>query len=602
MNAIVKAKDGFINLVSRLGGYADKASHSTYFTNIHNQAEIDAAYRTGWFRKIVETVPFDEAREWRTWQAETADQTTPIEGEEARHDIRLKVMRARILARKDGGSALYLGGLPGSPTEPLNINAVNRGALKFVTLFTRDQISPSERETDPLSPNYGMAKYYNLGTARIHPSRIIRFSGPDKGSFSEWDGWGDSLWAIVQMAVKNSDSAAAGVAALVQEAKLDIISVPGLMAKIATAEYESRLVTRFTMANSLKSINNMLLLDGGDAEGKGGESFEQKVLNFAGFPDIMDRFDTHMAGIAGIPVTRLLGRSPAGMNATGESDMRNYYDGVRAAQELELTPLLSPLDEVLIRSALGSRPSEIYYEWNPLYSLDEKEAATVEKTYAEALQIRVNTGTIDEAVLAKGEMNRMVESGRYPGLEAAIEESDDENGVKDPDEVAAEESARLERQVEIAEANRPTATDAKPRTLYVRRDVMNRSDFVKWAESQGFTDIVPDLHVTIAYSRAPVDWFTVGQSWSSKIDVAAGGPRQMEAVGPTGEYKALLIAVSELSWRHKEILDAGASWDWPDYQPHISIQIGGDVDLTKVEPYRGKIVLGPEIFEEVRAD
>ncbi len=94
---------------------------------------------------------------------------------------------------------------------------------------------------------------------------------------------------------------------------------------------------------------------------------------------------------------------------------------------------------------------------------------------------------------------------------------------------------------------------------------------------------MPDLHVTIAYSKTRVDWFKVGTSWSPKLEISEGGPRQMERLGEDGRYMALLITHNELVWRHRKIVEAGASWDWPDYQPHVSIQIGGDVDLSKVE-------------------
>ncbi|XYV16143.1 hypothetical protein ACJQQ1_08045 [Neorhizobium petrolearium] len=86
------------------------------------------------------------------------------------------------------------------------------------------------------------------------------------------------------------------------------------------------------------------------------------------------------------------------------------------------------------------------------------------------------------------------------------------------------------------------------------------------------------------------------------MEIGAGGPRQVDALGQNGEYKALLITAPELVWRHREIIENGASWDWPEYQPHISIQIGGDIDLSQVEPYQGKIILGPEIFEQLRED
>src|SRR5690606_15495051 len=87
----------------------------------------------------------------------------------------------------------------------------------------------------------------------------------------------------------------------------------------------------------------------------------------------------------------------------------------------------------------------------------------------------------------------------------------------------------------VAGGNPRFAKDAAPRTLYVRRDVLNVAAIQKWGAGQGFTDIVPDLHVTVAYSRKPVDWFKVGTSWTEKIEIV-GGPRLMESMGPDGRY------------------------------------------------------------------
>ena len=95
----------------------------------------------------------------------------------------------------------------------------------------------------------------------------------------------------------------------------------------------------------------------------------------------------------------------------------------------------------------------------------------------------------------------------------------------------------------------------------------------------------------------------VDQSWTAEIEIPAGGPRVMEAFGQGGEAKVLLFNWSELSWRHEEIKRAGASWDWPDYQPHITISYDPEApDISQIDPYRGRIVLGPEIFEEINED
>lgn len=160
----------------------------------------------------------------------------------------------------------------------------------------------------------------------------------------------------------------------------------------------------------------------------------------------------------------------------------------------------------------------------------------------------------------------------------------------------------------VAGANESDVDEAKSaaRSLYVCRKLQNSAEFLKWAKAQGFktTLAANDLHVTIAFSRAAIDWMKVPESWNNERDggltIKAGGPRVVEAIGSEGAV-ALMFASTELSWRHRDIIETtGATWDHPDYQPHVTITYdAGGVDLDKVEPYRGELRFGPEIFEEL---
>ncbi|BBK37700.1 hypothetical protein STAQ_27780 [Allostella sp. ATCC 35155] len=146
---------------------------------------------------------------------------------------------------------------------------------------------------------------------------------------------------------------------------------------------------------------------------------------------------------------------------------------------------------------------------------------------------------------------------------------------------------------------------ATPRTLYVCRRLRNADEVLAWARKQGFRVTLPaeDLHVTIAFSRGRVDWMSAGVAWLEDRDggltVKAGGPRVVERIGSEGAV-ALLFASYDLSARHRDIREAGATWDHPDYQPHVTITYDADgVDLAKVEPFRGELRFGPELFSEV---
>lgn len=145
-----------------------------------------------------------------------------------------------------------------------------------------------------------------------------------------------------------------------------------------------------------------------------------------------------------------------------------------------------------------------------------------------------------------------------------------------------------------------------PRPLYVSRALLNTSDFLQWAQQQGFASTLrpDDLHVTVMYSKRPVNWFAMGD-WcgtSGELVVPAGGPRLVERMGTEGAV-ALIFGSADLQYRHRQMRDAGASWDYPSYLPHVTISYDArGVDLAKVQPYQGMLVFGPERFEGFQSD
>jgi hypothetical protein len=139
----------------------------------------------------------------------------------------------------------------------------------------------------------------------------------------------------------------------------------------------------------------------------------------------MQAFNFMAAGGADIPATRLFGREPTGLQATGESDLRNYYDRIAADQKVRLTPLLSPLDEVLIRHTFGDRDPDIHYNWAPLWQMNDSEKADINFKNAQSFQIDVNTGLINPDVLRIARENYLTEDGfLYPGFEGALDAGD----------------------------------------------------------------------------------------------------------------------------------------------------------------------------------
>lgn len=422
--------DSVTSMVAELGTARDKAASVSYNVVNYNDTELVNAYRSSWLaRKIVDIPAQDSAREWRAWQAEE-DQVEAIEEEERRLGLQAKVLRASTLGRLYGAAYLYFD-LGDDPSQPVRVERLKKGALRFVTVLTYQQLTVGEIDQDPLSAFYGQPAWYEAsspkrGTQRVHPSRVVRFGGNPKPEQELINGdRDDSVLVALLDAIKQFDSTAANIASLVFEAKIDVISVNGLMT-IAGNPYESRkLLERYRLAATAKGNNGMLLLD---AEN---ETYEQKSFAFSALSDIMDRYAQNSAGAADIPMTRLFGRSPGGMNSTGDSDLRNYYDRIQADQNLRLRPALSLLDECLIRSALGTRPEEVHYLWNSLWQMTDKERSDLGTATVAMVKNLKETGLFPDEVLAASTVTKLTQDGALPGLESEYKTYFEEGGEWD---------------------------------------------------------------------------------------------------------------------------------------------------------------------------
>ena len=141
------------------------------------------------------------------------------------------------------------------------------------------------------------------------------------------------------------------------------------------------------------------------------------------------------------------------------------------------------------------------------------------------------------------------------------------------------------------------------KTLYVHRKLLNSDEFITWIESKGFQEHLEpnDFHVTVAFSKKEVDWDTLGSD-DSQLTIHLN----KSSVEPLGDKGAVVLKFKSetLKNRWQYFIDNGCSWDYPDYHPHITITYNStnDVDLSSIDSYNGKLVFGPEIFEEVNDD
>jgi phage-related protein (TIGR01555 family) len=197
------------------------------------------------------------------------------------------------------------------------------------------------------------------------------------------------------------------VATLVTEASTDVIKYQGLAAMMGNTAGEGAIRQRFALAKILKSVNNVMLLDQN-------EEFQTHSTAFGGVADVLDRFLAVVSGAADVPVTRLIGTAAKGLNATGDGDLKNYYDSVKAWQGTNFRKPLKTLDKILQRHIFGAEIDDWAYTWNPLFQLSEMDLASAELSRAQKDQIYVDMGAIDAYIVAK----ELSENSSYTNIDA----------------------------------------------------------------------------------------------------------------------------------------------------------------------------------------
>lgn len=634
MGKVIPFFDGLINALTGAGTSRDPRTASTYTSRPLTQVEIAQAYSgSGLLRKIVRIPALDMVREWRIFTGLDADQAAKLFEHEKAHGLRQKIQQAEVL-RGMGGGALILG-LPGNPSEPAPAS-VGLNGLIFVNVVSRWHLSFNALQDDARLPGFGEPAMWQLATQNglqtIHPSRVIPFRADTTAALampSTWSAadafWGESTVQQVLEAVKDSDTARASFAALMHKARLLRIGIPRLMETAASAQGETLIQKRLAAVVLAESIHNATIYDAGDPEtGKGGEKLDDATYSFAGAKDILNAYAEFVAAISDIPATRLLGRAPEGMNSSGQSQQEDWNKKVRAMQTLDLGPCLDRLDRYLVPSAIGTAPDTIAYDFAPLDTPDQSAVATRFKTQMEAIEKLQATQTIPERELARGVQSLMIEEGYLPELEAALSEMPEDlrYGLEQPEDDGSDGEEVIEASAggggDRLEADPPRRaandrlpalfTDATPRPLYVRRNLLNGEDLVEWAKASGFTTTLSadDMHVTVLSSRNPVDPMKMGEAWFNEDDggltIKPGGPRALERFD--GGAVVLQFASWSLQSRHRDMIEAGGSHDYGEYLPHVTLTYAAPegLDLNALVPFTGELRFGPEIFEPLDLD
>ncbi len=413
--------DSWVNALTGLGTLRDKLAHGQIgpsqvladhvLENLYNGDHIAA--------KMVDAVPKDATRRGYTIELEgmAPNESARTARDIVQHARRLNALpslrQAWIWGRLYGGGAVFVGADDGlTMDQPLNEERIR--TIRSLTVAMKPQLTIRSRYQDEQHPKHGEVETYEVRRAPavgmmnpirtgtvIHESRLIMFGGTLGARFFSVnpDGFEDSVLQRVHTVLRDTATSWQSTSHLLTDASQGVLKIKNLMGLIASGGKET-LRARVELIDMARSVCRSLLLDAD------GESFERVATSFAGIPELMDRFMMNAASAAEMPVTKLYGRSPAGMNATGESDTRGWYDTVEDAQ----SDVLQSRHERLLTVCMlaqdsptkGKVPESWTIKYRPLWQPTAAEEATRKKTVAETHVALVNAQIMLEVEASLG--------------------------------------------------------------------------------------------------------------------------------------------------------------------------------------------------------
>jgi phage-related protein (TIGR01555 family) len=450
----VRTNDSFTNAVAQLGWGTNNQSSASQYTlsyQSRNRIQMEAAYRSSWIvGAAVDAIPEDMTRCGIEMSGLEPDEVASLEGEMTTLAVWDRLCENGKWARLYGGSLAVILIEGQDLATPLRPETVGKGQFKGLLILDRWMVSPPVGDVvTEYGPDMGKPVFYNviadyaaIPKAKIHYSRVIRMEGADLPFYQRVaeNGWGLSVLEPLWDRLISFDSATVGTGQLVYKAHLRVMKIKGMREIVAAggpALAGLKAQIEFTrMAQTNEGITAL------DVE----DEFDTHQYSFSGLSDVLIQFAQQLSGATGIPLTRLFGQSPAGLNATGEGEMKQYHEKVKQKQEKELRTPLQRLLSVMSMSKLGKPlPDGFGFEFRNLQETSEVEKADIGNKTVDAVAKAVEAQIIKPSTAMKELKASAPVTGMFGNIsdEEIAEAEEQEKNAPPPGEIDLPDVSKL---------------------------------------------------------------------------------------------------------------------------------------------------------------
>lgn len=437
-----QVQDAYSNPLANLGYGADNLAESIVYPierKTFDYQTLNSLYRNDWVAgKVIDIV----AQDMTKMGIELEVEQEPEYMQKFQKYINKINLQSKLLEGLKWGR-LY-GGAVGviivknqeDLSKPLDLDNIWLNDFRGLLILDRwTGVSPSlELVTNINSVDFGLPKYYKILTGTqetkdleeliVHHSRVVRFTGRELPKIEKISNmyWGMSELERIFYELNKKNNLGSNIESLSFRANL-------IHRKIDNYEQmmfgsNPKVSQSFDAQNKILSNNAMLIT---------GLKDELNSFQFSGFDGMDSVYQSFMLDVAGaceIPATRLFGRSPQGMNSTGESDLQMYYESIREKQEIHLKPIWDKLLPIIFLSSWGFIPDNYSYSFTPIRQPSEEERKNLAQNITGSIINAFQSGLISQKVALK----ELKQSSSYSGMWTNITDEDINNADDMPTE------------------------------------------------------------------------------------------------------------------------------------------------------------------------
>lgn len=421
-------QDGYLNAMFGQGyKFTDPFSHYRQGFDFVSDQQCSHLYAYNGIAKAIIDIPADEAmRNGFEIESDVNEEEINKEVCSICEDLQVQDKFSEALAWADlygGGLIVVLADDGRNIDEPLNYEGLRR--IEKLKVFDRTNVVGSIQYQDASAPQYMDVEQYYINTFGsnpmwVHESRVLRFDG---GRLPLYQrnlrlGWGAKRFESIKDEIDRwCNGNEMGLQALTRLSQ-DVLQLDGLTNILATEGGDVAVQKRMQMLDMVRSMMNSIAIDGAD-------KYDRKGLSLSGIKELLEQFEIALCACTGIPATKLFGRSPAGLNATGKADLENYYNMVAKIQNNKVKPNLVKLVEMIgaCRDYNITLPDTWHIEFEPLWSMSKAEKADIDKTQADAQRQRADAivSLINAQVLDATEARATLAEGKDYILDRSLD-------------------------------------------------------------------------------------------------------------------------------------------------------------------------------------